>query len=177
MLILILAFGVAALAHRYLQMYAPSNAIVARVRQERPRLRVAAGLLVLAAALACAAILLSRWAAAGGPGWLNLVVLIAIWDAMKFTWVAFLAPAWLLAAVLRGPDLHPSGPTVTPEESSCSPCPDQASPSGNQPPDSARHSYAHLEQGGPQPTHAAVRSHRAPTQRVASSFASDECSR
>ena len=37
MLIPLLAFGVAALAHRYLQMYAPSNAIVARVRRERPR--------------------------------------------------------------------------------------------------------------------------------------------
>ena len=88
MLILILAFGVAALAHRYLQTYAPSNVIVARVRQERPRLRVAAGLLVLSAALASGAVVLADWVANGGPGWLNLVVLIAIWDAFKFAFLA-----------------------------------------------------------------------------------------
>jgi hypothetical protein len=78
-------------AHRHLQMYAPSNAIVARVRQERPRFRVVAGLLVLSAALAMGAIALSRWAATGGPGLLHLVVLIAIWDAFKFAWLAVLS--------------------------------------------------------------------------------------
>jgi hypothetical protein len=81
---LILAFGVAALAHRYLQMYAPSNAIVARVWWGRPRVRVAGGLLVLAAVLAFIAAILADWVANGGPGWLNLLVLLAVWDAFKF---------------------------------------------------------------------------------------------
>ena len=89
MLIPLLGFGVAALTHRYLQMYAPSNAIVAKVRRERPRLRSAAGLLVLAAALASGALVLAQRVANGGPGWMNLIILITIWDALKFTLSAF----------------------------------------------------------------------------------------
>ena len=89
---LILAFGVAALAHRYLQMYAPSNAIVARVRRARPRVRVAGGLLVLSAALAFVAAILTDVVASGGPGWLNLLVLIAAWDALKFGILAVRVP-------------------------------------------------------------------------------------
>lgn len=90
MLIFVLAMSLTVFAYRYLQTYAPSNAIVARVRRERPRLRVVAGLLLLSVALASCAIFLADWAAAGGPGWLNLIVLIAIWDAFKFTFMAIL---------------------------------------------------------------------------------------
>jgi hypothetical protein len=75
---LILALGVAALVYRHLQMYAPANAIVARIRQKRPRFRVAAGLMGLSATLAAGAVV------SGAPGWLNIVVFIAIWDACKF---------------------------------------------------------------------------------------------
>jgi hypothetical protein len=81
---LILAFAVAALAHRYLQTFAPSNAIAAKVRREQPRLRVAAGLLVLSGLLAAGAFVTADWVTRGGPGWLHLVVLIAIYDAFKF---------------------------------------------------------------------------------------------
>lgn len=101
MLILILAFGVAALAHRYLQWYAPSNAIVAWVRRERPRFRIGAGLLGLATTLVFGAIGLSYWAANGGPGWLNLIVLIAIWDAFKLAFLALALVARCARATLR----------------------------------------------------------------------------
>lgn len=102
MLILILAFGVAALALRYLRMYAPSNAVIARVRRGRPRLRVVAGVLALSSTLAAGALLLARWVACGGPGWLNLIILIAIWDAMKFAWLAVLWPLGSLSSIGRG---------------------------------------------------------------------------
>jgi hypothetical protein len=88
MLIPILAFGVAALGCRYLQAYAPSNAIVARVRQERPCVRVAAGLVGLSVTHAVGALVLAEWVENGGPGWLNLGVLIAIWDAFKLGFLA-----------------------------------------------------------------------------------------
>jgi hypothetical protein len=81
---LILALGVAALVYRHLQMYAPSNAIVARIRQKRPRFRVAAGLMGLSATLAAGAFVLADRVVSGAPGWLNIVVFIAIWDACKF---------------------------------------------------------------------------------------------
>jgi hypothetical protein len=94
MLILFLALRGVAFASLYLQMYAPSNAIVAKVRRERPRLRIAAGLAGLSATLAAGAFLLSDRMATGGPGWLHLIVLIAIWDSFK---MGFLA----LAVVVR----------------------------------------------------------------------------
>jgi hypothetical protein len=83
-----------AAAHRGLQLYAPSNVLAARVRRERPHLGTAIRLGVTASGLVVGAHLLARWAATGGPGWLNLVILIAIWDAMKFTLLA-------IAVILR----------------------------------------------------------------------------
>lgn len=77
-----------AAVHRVLQLYAPSNVLAARVRRERPRIRVLVGLVVIAAMLVVAAHLVATWAATGGPGWLNLVVLIAVWDAFKFAALA-----------------------------------------------------------------------------------------
>jgi hypothetical protein len=87
---LILAFGVTALVRRYLRTYSPSNAIVARVRREQPTLRIAIGLLAVSAALASGVVVLADWAASGGPGVLNLIVIVAAWDAFKFVSLACL---------------------------------------------------------------------------------------
>jgi hypothetical protein len=86
---------------RYLQAYAPSNAIVATVRRERPRVRVACGLLVLSAVLAFGAVALADWAARGGPGWPNLLVLIAVCDAFKFASLAVAIALRRALAALR----------------------------------------------------------------------------
>ena len=80
-------FMVAA-AHRYLQLYAPSNAVIARVRMTPPRWRVALGVSALAVTLLLATHVLAAVVAAGGPGWLNLVVVVLAWDAIKFGWLA-----------------------------------------------------------------------------------------
>jgi hypothetical protein len=76
--------AVVASAHRYLQVYAPSNVLARRVRVRRTSWRIAAGLLgvaglLLAAMHAVAAASTAR----GAPGWLNLVVLVLAWDAIK----------------------------------------------------------------------------------------------
>jgi hypothetical protein len=98
---LILAFGVTALVHRYLQTYSPSNAIVARVRREQPRPQISLGLLALSAALASGAVVLADWAASGGPGVLNLIVLVAVWDAFKFVSLACLVALGCARRVAR----------------------------------------------------------------------------
>lgn len=105
MLILVPSMCLAAAAHHYLQIYSPSDAIVARVRRARPRIQVAGLLLVLSAAIAFGARILADWAASGGPSWLNLLVLIAIWDCFKFL---FLALASALSTVRK---VGASGPT------------------------------------------------------------------
>ena len=101
MLIFLLAVSGAALAHRYLQVYAPSNVVVAHVRRARPRLRVAVGLLALSVTLASTAFALAEWVVNGGPGWLNLVIIFAVWDAFKFIFMA-------IAVALRHAGAAPS---------------------------------------------------------------------
>jgi hypothetical protein len=77
-----------ALAHRFLQTYAPSNVLVRRVRSARPRLGVAAGLIGTAMVLLAMVHVVASAAAAGAPGWLNVVVLVLAWDAIKFSLAA-----------------------------------------------------------------------------------------
>ncbi|MBM9458768.1 hypothetical protein JK386_02560 [Nocardioides sp. zg-536] len=79
--------AVAAL-HRYIQLYAPSNVLVRRVRAQEPRCIAAALLGFLAAVLLVAMHLLSEAVAAGAPGWLNLGVLVLAWDELKVGWLA-----------------------------------------------------------------------------------------
>jgi hypothetical protein len=82
--------AVVAAAHRLLQLYAPSNLIAAHVRRQRPELRTAGWLIVLAVALLIVGRALSESVADGGPGWLNLIFLITVWDASKFIFLAIL---------------------------------------------------------------------------------------
>lgn len=74
---------------RYLQIYAPSNLLVRQIRVAAPRLRTAVGLLALAAAILIAMRMVAKAVAAGSPGWLNLVVLVLAWDAIKISCLAF----------------------------------------------------------------------------------------
>src|SRR4051812_18454342 len=86
-----------ALVHRLIQAVAPSNLLVRRVRSARPCGRGAAALLGLAAVLFLTMHVVANAVSAGAPGWLNLVVLVLAWDAIKigmlacgvsFRWVA-----------------------------------------------------------------------------------------
>lgn len=76
-------FAIVALVHRYLQIYAPSNVLVRRVRWSAPTWRMAAALLVAALVLVGVLHVLARAIEEGVPGWLNLVVLVLAWDAIK----------------------------------------------------------------------------------------------
>jgi hypothetical protein len=79
--------GVAAL-HRYLQCCAPTNLLTRRVRAQEPRWRIVAALIVVAAVLLIAMHALSEAVASGAPGWLNLLVLVLAWDAIKMAVLA-----------------------------------------------------------------------------------------
>ncbi|KRF32292.1 hypothetical protein [Nocardioides sp. Soil805] len=77
-----------ALAHRSVQAVAPSNLLVRRVRSAQPRWRTGALLLGLAMVLLLTMHIVANAASAGFPGWLNLVVLVLAWDALKVGWLA-----------------------------------------------------------------------------------------
>jgi hypothetical protein len=86
MMLLLLVVPVVVLVasvRRYLQLYAPSNVVVARTRSARPRYRSALLLGVLAMTLLMVMHGLAEAIAAGAPGWLNLVVVVLAWDAIK----------------------------------------------------------------------------------------------
>jgi hypothetical protein len=93
--------GVAA-AHRMLQLYAPSNLLIAQARVRPPVWRT---VLVLAAVAVAALVLmhgLDVAVSAGAPAWINLIVLILAWDAIKFGVASALVAARCLLRPLRG---------------------------------------------------------------------------
>lgn len=69
--------------HRLVQAVAPTNMLTRAVNSAVPRWRTAVGLLALSMILVGGMHALSREVAGGGPGWLNLVVLVLAWDAIK----------------------------------------------------------------------------------------------
>lgn len=90
MLILLALPVIAAVSamHRYLQAYAPSNLLVRRARALPPRWRTALAVAAVAGVLLTAMHALAAAAASGAPGWLNLVVLVLAWDAIKVSLLA-----------------------------------------------------------------------------------------
>lgn len=110
-MILLLAlpvFATVALIHRCLQVYAPTNRLARRVRMAAPRFRTAAGLLAVAAALLLAMHMVAEAVASGAPGWLNLVVLVLGWDAIKLGWLAIIVAVRCVrcgVAAVHGADL------------------------------------------------------------------------
>lgn len=86
-----------AFVHRLIQAVAPSNLLVRMVRSARPRWRTVVLLLGLAAVLLVTMHVVSGAVSAGAPGWLNLVVLVLAWDALK---VASLATSVILRSIV-----------------------------------------------------------------------------
>lgn len=109
-MLVLLAFPVmvvVATVHRSLQFYAPSNLLVRQVRAGQPRWRIVTAVLVLAASLLVAMHLTAQAVAAGAPGWLNLVVLLLGWDAIKLAGLA------TLTGVEAAGNLGTRGPTAS----------------------------------------------------------------
>lgn len=75
-------------AHRCLEAFGPTNVLVRRVRAQAPRWRTTAVLIAVAAGLLVAMHTLGQAVANGAPGWLNLVVLVLAWDAIRMAVLA-----------------------------------------------------------------------------------------
>jgi hypothetical protein len=87
-LLLVPVFALVVLCHSVLPSCAPSNLLIARARSSRPTVGWVAGLGGLALAASLLAHVLVIDAVRGGPGWLNLLVLVLCWDAIKFSVMA-----------------------------------------------------------------------------------------
>lgn len=78
---------------RYLQVYAPTNLLIRRVRTQEPRWRTVAVLFVISATLLVAMHSVEDTVHSGGSSLLNLVVLVLAWDAIKIASLAILETA------------------------------------------------------------------------------------
>ena len=67
----------------FLRTYMPTN-ILLDVLRTRRGLKWGVPAMLIAAPYLLGAWLLTVWIADGGPGWLNLLVLLFIWNALKF---------------------------------------------------------------------------------------------
>lgn len=107
-----LMWHLSATIRRYLRAYMPSNILLDRLRARGGRKWAMPVGSLLAPAYLFLASLMTEVLHHGGPGWLNLLVLLFIWNAMKFLAVAALVPIlWLMTR--RRP--LPSAASATPE--------------------------------------------------------------
>lgn len=67
----------------FLRHYMPTNILLDAIRTRRG-LKWGAPAMLLAVPYLIAASICTTWAADGGPGWLNLLVLLFLWNALKF---------------------------------------------------------------------------------------------
>jgi len=79
---LALSMRLAIALHTFLQ-YAPTNLLLSRLRS-RHGLKCGVPFTVLGAAHFLAAAILPTWLHGGGPAWLNLLVLLGLWNGLEF---------------------------------------------------------------------------------------------
>ena len=70
----------------FLRRYMPTNILLDLIRTRRG-LKWGISAMLLAAPYLLAASICTSIIEDGGPGWLNLLVLLLIWNALKFVWI------------------------------------------------------------------------------------------
>lgn len=90
-----------AAVRRYLAVFAPTNVLIRRVHAAQPNLLLAAVLSAVALMLLAAGHGVSVAIEHGAPGWLHLVVLVLLWDAIKLMLLATSATARFVRHVCR----------------------------------------------------------------------------
>lgn len=78
-----LLWALSASIRYYLRRYMPTNIALDAIRTRRG-LKWGVPAMLLAAPYLLAASICTNFIADGGPGWLNVIVLLFIWNAMKF---------------------------------------------------------------------------------------------
>lgn len=100
-MLLLLSVRLAAAIHYHLGAYAPTNILLRRLRTRdglKWAIPIALGLVPV---YLFAADITTTVIADGGPGWLNLVVLACMWNALKFTWMGVLSVPLLARVLVR----------------------------------------------------------------------------
>lgn len=101
-MILMLSVRLAGTIHSYLDAYAPTNLIVRHLRTS-PQKGIAVFVsLAPTSAYGFAGAGLTSAVQSGGPGWLNVIVLLLAWNTVKFACLALTSTlSWILAGLRR----------------------------------------------------------------------------
>ena len=95
-MLLVLSVRLASTIHYCLQAFSPTNILLRHLRTRGGLKWAVPAALVLVPTYLFAAAITTTVLADGGAGWLNLVAVTCIWNAMKFAWLAALTPIALL---------------------------------------------------------------------------------
>lgn len=95
-----LMWNVSTALRGYLRYYMPTNILLDLIRTRRGLRWGIPATIALVPAYLYAASITTTLIERGGPGWLNVLVLLFIWNAMKFGWMGLLIPV-LMRAVHR----------------------------------------------------------------------------
>ena len=80
----------------YLRLYMPSNIVLELLHTRRGLMWAIPVALVVVPGYLLAMSICAAVVADGGHGWLNVLVILFFWDALKFAWMASLSPLMLL---------------------------------------------------------------------------------
>ena len=86
--------------HYFTRRYLPSNILIAAIRTRRG-LKWGVPAMLLAVPYLLVTDVCVRLIADGGPGWLHLVVLVCIWNALKMLWLGPISVVLLIRARLH----------------------------------------------------------------------------
>ena len=103
---LMLLWNVSAAIRGYMRFYMPTNIAIDRLRTPRGIKWAIPVALVAAPAHFGAMAITADLALRPGFGWLNLLVILFFWNAMKFVWIAVFAPLWALGPSYRPREHH-----------------------------------------------------------------------
>ncbi|MEI3844902.1 MULTISPECIES: sulfate permease [unclassified Microbacterium] len=78
-----LLIGLVSRIYAFFQRTMPTNILI-RATHPRRGLKWGAPAMLLAVVYVVVAAALAQWVAGGAPGWINLLVLVSLWNALKF---------------------------------------------------------------------------------------------
>jgi hypothetical protein len=80
--------------YAFFQRCMPTNILI-RATHTRRGLKWGVPAMLLAVVYIVIAAVLAQWVAGGGPGWINMLVLLCLWNALKFTVNGPITAVWL----------------------------------------------------------------------------------
>lgn len=100
LIVFILLWRLCAAVQRYLYTYMPTNIAIRWLRTRRGLKWTVPTAFVLTPLYFTAADACTSGLARGGPGWLNLLVVLFIWNGMKFAIMGVLGPLLMMCAIV-----------------------------------------------------------------------------